>query len=201
MATHVLRLDSSVFGEQGASTRLNGALVEALRQRHGDLQVTRRDLAADPLPHVGADVLTALATAAQRRSPDQQRMVELADSLILEVRRADVLVIAAPMYNFGIPSTLKTWMAYIARAGETFHYTADGPVGHLQGKKVYVVSSRGGLHRDQPSDGVVPLLRAFFHLLGITDLDLIYAEGLNLGEVERQRGLAAANAQIARLAA
>lgn len=200
MTTKVLRLDSSIFGEQGASTQLNDALVEHLRARLGGLDVTSRNLAAEPLPHFGAEALAALAAAPASRSAEQRRVVQLADRLIDEVRQADILVIAAPMYNFSVPSTLKTWMDYVARAGVSFKYTENGPVGLLGEKRVYVASSRGGLHRDAPSDGVAPLLHSYFALLGMKT-EIIYAEGLNLGGECREKGLSAAREQIGHLAA
>lgn len=200
MGTKVLRLDSSLFGEDGISSRLCDQLVEQLRALHGELHIRRRDLAAAPLPHFGAEVLAALAAPAQERSEAQRTLVELADGLIEELREADIVVIAAPMYNFSVPSTLKTWMDYVARAGVSFRYTEQGPVGLLGVKRVYAVSSRGGLHRDAPSDAVVPLLRSFFGLLGMP-VEVIYAEGLSMGDECRDKGLVAAREQIAHVAA
>ncbi|MFA5495788.1 MAG: NAD(P)H-dependent oxidoreductase [Porticoccaceae bacterium] len=200
MTTQVLRLDTSLFGDQGASSQLSDTLIEHLQASHGELSVTRRNLAVDSLPYFGMEVITALATDPVALSGAQRALVALADQLIEEVQNADILVVAAPMYNFTVPSTLKTWMDYVARAGVTFKYTETGVVGLLGAKKVYVVASRGGIHRDAPSDAVVPLLRNYFALLG-TDIDVIYAEGLNMGDEPRARGFAAARERIKVLAA
>lgn len=201
MTTRVLRLDTSLFGAGGASSQLNDALIEKLRARHGAVEVVRRDLAAAPLPYFDAPAVAALATEPAARDAGQRELAALAERLLKEVREADILVIAAPMYNFSVPSTLKTWMDWLARAGVTFRYTEHGPEGLLGGRKVFVTSSRGGLHRDSPSDAIVPLLRSYFALLGMEDVEVIYAEGLNMGGEQREKGLAAAREQIDNLAA
>ena len=105
----------------------------------------------------------------------------LDDTLIAELKAADIVVLAVPMYNFGVPAQFKNWIDAIARAGVTFRYTANGPEGLVPGKKVYVVLTRGGIYRDTPSDTQVPYLRSFLGLLGMTDIVFIYAEGLNMG--------------------
>ena len=201
MTTTVLRLDSSIFGSGGTSSQLNDRLITSLRKRHDDLSVIHRDLAGQPLPHFDAAYVQALGKPEQERSPEEIAQIALADELIDELRRADILVVGAPMYNFTVPSTLKTWMDYIARAGTTFKYTESGPVGLLPDTKVYINTSRGGLHRDQISDGIVPLLATYFTLLGFNDLKVIYAEGLTLGDDSRRQGLARAEQSITETAA
>lgn len=201
MATRLLRLDSSIFGAQGASTQLNDKLVADLRARHPDLEVVHRDLAAEPLPHFTVEFVQALGKAPTARTETEDAQVALANQLIQELRAADLLVIGAPMYNFTVPTTLKTWMDYVARAGDTFKYTASGAVGLLHDTRVYINTSRGGLHKDQATDGIVPLLTSFLALLGLTDVTVIYAEGLNLGEDSRSQSLAEAQRTIHALAA
>lgn len=199
--TKILRLDSSIFSGGGASTLLNDQLVEHLQTQYGDTRVVRRDLASEPLPHFTAEYIQALGKAAGERDPGEVAQVALADELIRELREADILVIGAPMYNFTVPSTLKTWMDYVARAGDTFKYTSTGPEGLLKETKVYINASRGGMHKDQVTDGVVPLLKSFFALLGLTDVTVIYAEGLNMGTDNRDKGLAKAQQTINTVAA
>jgi FMN-dependent NADH-azoreductase len=201
MTTKILRLDSSIFGAGGASTQLNEQLVESLRNRYGEVEVFHRDLAQNPLPHFTVDFVQALGKAPSERTPEENQQVALADQLIDELQQADVLVVGAPMYNFSIPSTLKTWMDYVARAGTTFQYTAAGPQGLLNGTRVFISASRGGQHKDQATDSVVPLLQNFFSLLGLADVAVIYAEGLNMGEDTRARALAEAAQAINSVAA
>jgi FMN-dependent NADH-azoreductase len=112
------------------------------------------------------------------------------------VQAADVLVLGVPMYNFGVPAALKNWIDAIARAGVTFKYTDKGPIGLLQGKKVYVALARGGLYRDTPADSQVPYLKSVLGFLGMTDVQFFYAEGLAMGPEAEKKALASATAQI-----
>jgi FMN-dependent NADH-azoreductase len=194
--TTVLQINSSLFSDKGASTALADRLVARLRATRPDTAVVRRDLARDPLPHFDGATMAALTTPAAGRTPEQAATVARADALIDEVKRADVLVIAAPMYNFHAPTQLKAWFDYIARAGVTFRYTATGPEGLLTGKRAYVVTTRGGVHRDAPTDNLVPYLKTMLGFVGITDVDVIYAEGLAMGDEPRRAGLAQAEAAI-----
>ncbi len=199
MATKILRLDTSVFSEQGSSSRLNQALTEKLSRIYGDVEIRHRDLAREPLPHFSAKVIGAIQTAADARTSEQTKLAALADELIAELFAADIVVIAAPMYNFGIPSTLKAWIDYVARAGVTFRYTADGPEGLVKGKTIYLVTTRGGVHKDQQTDCEIPYLQTYFNFLGITDIRTIYAEGLGMSNKDEQ--FAAALASIDELVA
>lgn len=195
--THILRIDSSLFGDSGVSTQLNDTLLERLTAHFGDTQHTSRDLAKQPLPHFSAEVFAAISSAPEQRTPEQAQLAELADQLIAEVLAADILVVAAPMYNFGVPSTLKAWIDYIARPGVTFRYTNSGPEGLLLNKTVYVVATRGGVHKGEASDTQTPYLRTYFNFLGITDVRFIYAEGINMGQKEPSMALAAQAIQSA----
>lgn len=194
--TTLLQIDSSLFGGRGASTALADRLVGRLRAARPDLQVVRRDLAREPLQHFDGRLMAALSTPAADRTAEQARLVADADALIAELRAAAVLVIGAPLYNFGVPTQLKSWFDRIARAGVTFRYTANGPEGLLKGRKAYVVTTRGGVHRDAPTDHVVPWLRTMLGFVGIDDFEVIYAEGLAMGAEPRAAGIAAAEAAI-----
>lgn len=202
---NILQINSSarrLQDDQGSvSTRLANELTAGLRAAHPGATVTVRDLAVNPLPVLDEAGLNALFTPAEARTPEQAARVALSDALIAELFAADVIVIGAPMINFNISAQLKNWIDAVARAGVTFQYGPTGPVGLVTGKKVYVVSSRGGIHRDQPSDQVVPYLRTVLAFLGMTDVDFVYAEGLNMGPEAADRGLCAARAQIKELLA
>ena len=129
----------------------------------------------------------------EERTPEQRAVIAYSDALIDELRRADVLVLGLPMYNFGVPSQLKAWFDHIARAGETFKYTEKGPVGLLTGKKAYVFATRGGLYGDDHSQS--EFVRQFLGFLGITDVEFVYAEGLAISPESRNNSLIAAQAR------
>jgi len=196
----ILQLNTSLFGEQGQSSRLAADFARALAESAGrELKV--RDLAANPVPHLTAERVTAFGTPASERTLDQQRHVAESDALVDELREADVLVLGLPMYNFGVPSTLKAYFDHVARAGVTFRYTAEGPLGLLTGKKAFVFATRGGRHAGTETDLQTAYVRLFLGFIGIRDVEFIYAEGLALGEQQRERALAAAAERINRLAA
>jgi len=201
---NILQINSSARafanGQGSQSTRLANELVETLRAGDADATLTLRDLTANPHPALDEATLGALFTPADARTPEQHARVALDQSLIDEVNAADVIVIGVPMVNFGITSQLKNWIDAIAKAGVTFKYTATGPVGLIEGKKVYAVLTRGGVYRDQPHDTQVPYLRQTLGFLGIRDVEFIYAEGLNMGADAADKGIAAAREHIARIA-
>jgi FMN-dependent NADH-azoreductase len=186
---HLLRIDSSLFAEHGVSTQLADQLQKALQEKHPHLEITHRIFAKDPLPHLESDALQALMTPESERTPEQRQKVVFADTLINELKAADALILTAPMYNFSIPSMLKSWFDYVARAGVTFKYTDTGAVGLLEKKKVYVISTRGGVHKDKPHDTEISLIRTFLGFLGLTDIEVVYAEGLNMGEQVKQTAI------------
>jgi len=196
----ILQLNTSLFGEQGQSSRLAAEFARTLAESTGrELKV--RDLAANPVPHLTAERITAFGAPASERTLDQQRHVAESDALVDELREADVLVLGLPMYNFGVPSTLKAYFDHVARAGVTFRYTAEGPLGLLTGKKAFVFATRGGQHAGTETDLQTAYVRLFLGFIGIRDVEFIYAEGLALGEQQRERALAAAAERINRLAA
>ncbi|MGE0718289.1 MAG: FMN-dependent NADH-azoreductase [Alphaproteobacteria bacterium] len=201
--THLLHIDSSIAGERSLSRALSRRFVERWLAAHPDVTVTDRDLAADPVPHAAATLLAGLGKPADGRSPDEAASVALSDRLIAELEAADVIVIGAPMYNFAIPSTLKAWIDHVALAGRTFRYTAEGPVGLLRGKKVFVVVSRGGIYSEgalRAMDFQEPYLRAVLGFLGLDDVTFIRAEGQGIGAEAAARGVAAAEQAVAELA-
>ncbi|HUO79158.1 MAG TPA: NAD(P)H-dependent oxidoreductase [Steroidobacteraceae bacterium] len=197
----ILQINSSLGGANAASTALANRLVEGLRARDAELVLVRRDLDREPLPHLDAARLSATAKPAAARSPAEDAIAADADAVLGELLRAHHVVIAAPMYNFGAPSTLKSWFDTIARAGVTFRYTANGPEGLLRDKRATLVTTRGGIHRDRPQDHLVPYVRTMLAFVGITELEVVYAEGLALGEAPRNAALARAGQEIDSLAA
>lgn len=195
----VLQINSSLFHEQGQSSQLTRALVDQLLGPQ-DRLITR-DLAAEAVPHLTAERFTAFTTADAERTPEQQAVVAYSDGLIAELRDADVIVLGLPMYNFGVPSTLKAYFDHVARAGVTFRYTSNGPEGLLIGKKAYVLATRGGNYQGTPTDVQSAFVRIFLGFLGITDAEFVYAEGLARGESHKTQALEAANASISEVAA
>lgn len=193
--SRVLALKSSILGDYSQSNKLVEDFIKNIDQD----KLTVRDLAANPLPVLDFAVATALR-ATEDLSQEQQEVVSLSDTLIEEVKAADTLVIAAPMYNFTIPTQLKNWIDLIARAGVTFKYTENGVQGLIEGKKAIVVTTRGGIHKDAPSDVVTPYLRAVLGFVGITNVEFVYAEALNMGEDAAAKGINEAQSQLATLA-
>lgn len=192
----ILQLNSSARREASQSSRLAGRIVQRLLDAAPHARVVVRDLGNDPHPVLDEAALGALFTPAAERTAEQAARVALDDALIEQVKRADVIVLGVPMYNFGVPVQLKNWIDAISRAGVTFRYTEKGPEGLLQGKKVYVALARGGLYRDTPADTQVPYLGMALGFLGMTDVQFVYAEGLAMGEEAERRGIASAWEQI-----
>jgi FMN-dependent NADH-azoreductase len=197
----LLQLNASLFSTGGQSSQLADQFVAAWRANNAGAQVSVRDLASDPLPHLSAERFLSFIAAPAERTPQQQALAAESDALVEEIRQAQVIVIGLPMYNFGVPSTLKAYFDHIARAGVTFRYTANGPEGLLTGKKAYVFAARGGLYAGTPRDSQTTYVRDFLAFIGITDVEFVYAEGLNLGEPSKTASLAGAHERIAQLAA
>jgi FMN-dependent NADH-azoreductase len=168
---------------------------------HPDSELIKRNFAIDPIPHLDDLIFGAFVTPADQRSEEQQARVNLSDQLIKEVKQADIIVIGLPMYNFGIPSTLKAYFDHIARAGETFRYTETGPAGLVEDKPVYILAARGGIYAGTDKDTQTRYIRDFLALLGITDVHFVYAEGLAMGDESVKQAFAAAEAKIRKLAA
>ena len=192
----ILQINSSARSAGANSTRLADAITARLKAANPAAVVELRDLAATPHPVLDEAALGALFTPAEQRTPEQAARVALDDALITQVQAADAIVLGVPMYNFGVPVQLKTWIDAIARAGVTFRYTENGPEGLLKGKKVYVALARGGIYRDTPADSQVPYLKGVLGFLGMTDVEFIYAEGLAMGPESADKAFAAAEAAI-----
>ena len=195
----LLHINTSINSDAGESSRLAGRLVKAWRVSNPGGKVISRDLARDPVPHLTAERFQAFLAKPEARTLAQQADVDYSDSLIGELKRADTVVIGLPMYNFGVPSTLKAYFDHVARAAETFRYTDKGSIGLLTGKKAYVVAARGGAYAGTPMDTQTAYMRTFLGFLGITDVEFVYAEGLAMGEASKQAGLARATANIEQL--
>lgn len=196
----ILQINSSARSAGANSTRLADAVTTRLKAANPGAVVELRDLAAHPHPVLDEAALGALFTPAEQRSPEQAARVALDDALIAQLQSADAIVLGVPMYNFGVPVQLKTWIDAIARAGVTFRYTENGPEGLVKGKKVYVALARGGIYRDTPADSQVPYLKGVLGFLGMTDVEFIYAEGLAMGPETADKAFAEAEAAIAALA-
>lgn len=198
---NILQINSSIRAEQSYSSRLADLLVAKLRDNQPSAALVRRDLSKHPQPMLDGEVLAALMTPAEQRTPEQASRVAFNDALIAEVRQAELLVLAAPMYNFGIPTQLKAWIDAIARAGETFRYTENGPEGLLQNKRVYVIQTSGGMHKGSATDTQTAYLQTVLGFLGMNEITFIYAEGLAMGDDVASQSLQAAEYQIAALSA
>lgn len=200
--TTLLQINASIHSDSGQSSQLANQFVAAFRKNRPDATVIVRDVAAtEAVPHLTAERFGAFITKPEQRSPSQQAVIAYSDALIEELKRADVVVIGLPMYNFGVPSQLKAYFDHIARAGITFSYTEKGPVGLLTGKKVYVFAARGGQYLGTPMDTQTSYVRDFLAFLGMKDVHFVYAEGLAISPESKQAGLAKAAAEIAGLAA
>jgi FMN-dependent NADH-azoreductase len=192
----ILQINSSLYSGNGQSSRLADDLVAALRAGNPGTELVVRDLAREPVPHLDEQRFQAFLEKAEQRNEFQKSVVAYSDALIGELRRADVIVLGLPMYNFGISSQLKSWIDHIARAGETFRYSEKGPVGLLTGKKAYVLAARGGLYAGTPADTQTGYIRDLLGFLGITDVQFVYAEGLAISPDNREKSLASARAKI-----
>ncbi|WP_075793823.1 FMN-dependent NADH-azoreductase [Massilia putida] len=178
---NILQINGSARANGSNSTRVADAITARLKARNPQATVELRDLARDPHPVLDETALSALFTPADQRTPQQSERVALDDALIAQLKRADVIVLGVPMYNFGVSVQIKSWIDAVTRAGQTFRYTANGPEGLVSGKKVYVGLARGGIYRDTPADSQVPYLKGVLGLMGMTDVEFIYAEGVNMG--------------------
>ena len=183
----LLHVDSSALGTHSVTRDLGRAFVERWAREHPASRITYRDLAANPLPH-WAPVADAADPAARA-----------GNALLDEFLAADVVVVGAPMYNFSIPSTLKAWIDRIAIAGRTFRYTANGPEGLAGGKRVVIVSARGGIYSEGASEAMdfqERYLQKVFGFFGVTDIEVVRAEGVNLSPENKLRAIASAHAAI-----
>ncbi len=200
--TQLLQINASINNGNGQSSQLARQFVDAFRHSNPATRIVVRDVAAsEPVPHLDGERFGAFITKPLERTATQQAVVAYSDALINELQQADVIVVGLPMYNFGVPSQLKAYFDHVARAGVTFKYTEQGPVGLLTGKKAYVFAARGGVYAGSPLDTQTGYVRDFLRFIGISEVHFVYAEGLAISPQSKQAGLASAVAQIAQLAA
>jgi FMN-dependent NADH-azoreductase len=196
----LLLIASSAFGGDSKTTQIANEFISAWRKRNPHAHVVMRDLGAQPVPHLTGEYFGALAAPVAERSQHQRKMVQASDALIEEVEAADIIVIAAPMYNFTIASTLKAWLDHVTRAGRTFRYSSEGPEGLLRNKKVVVVTARGGIYSgNSPTKGMdfqEPYLRAMLSFIGLEDISFIHVEGLRISPEAAAEGIARARKAI-----
>ncbi|MCX7072587.1 MAG: NAD(P)H-dependent oxidoreductase [Gammaproteobacteria bacterium] len=197
----LLQINASLFAGNGQSSQLAERFVADYVAAHPGTVRVLRDVASDPIPHLDGARFSAFLTPAASRDAAQNAVIAQSDALIAELKSADVIVLGLPMYNFGVPSQLKSYFDHIARAGETFRYTANGPVGLVTGKKVYVLAARGGLYEGTALDSQTTYVRDFLRFIGLDDVEFVYAEGLAIGAEQKEAGLAKARDAITRLAA
>ena len=199
--TTLLQIHASLFGDHGQSSQLAARFVSAWKATHADATIIHRDVATDAVPHLDGRRFAAFTTPAESRSVEQNEVITYSDALINELKQADVIVLGLPMYNFGVPSQLKSYFDHIARAGVTFQYTATGPKGLLTGKKAYVFATRGGLYAGTPLDTQTGYVRDFLRFIGIENVEFLYAEGLAMGPEQKTAALEKAQGDIERLVA
>ena len=192
----ILQIKTSILSQYSTSNQLSNEFVDQYMTKHSAAKLEILDFETTAIPHLDSKLLSALSTDQSERSNEQVKQVAFADSLIEQLQDSDVIVLGLPMYNFNVPSMLSSYFDHVARAGVTFNYTATGPVGLLKNKKVYVMATRGGIHRDLPSDTQTGYLTQIFGFLGITDVEFIYAEGLNMDDSIKEQGLKQARAAI-----
>ncbi|MCJ8207809.1 FMN-dependent NADH-azoreductase [Pseudomonas sp. RGM2987] len=198
--SRVLIIESSARQQDSVSRQLTQTFISQWKAAHPSDEISVRDLAINPVPHLDAHLLGGWMKPAEQRNDIENASLERSNELTDELLAADVLVMAAPMYNFAIPSTLKAWLDHVLRAGVTFKYTPTGPQGLLTGKRAFVLTARGGIHAGGSTDHQEPYLRQVMAFIGIHDVTFIHAEGMNLGGDFQEKGMNQANAQLAQVA-
>jgi FMN-dependent NADH-azoreductase len=191
--TDILIVTSSANGEASISSRL----ADRHAAQYPGARIVRRDVGAAPVPHLTSATVAAIKGVPETGEEQQARA--LSDALVAELAGADVVIIASPMYNFGISSTLKAWFDHVLRAGVTFRYTPDGPEGLMTGKKAVVIESRGGLYSEGAASGMdaqEPHIRTMLGFIGITDVSVVRAEKLAFGPEAAEASFAAAEAAL-----
>ena len=201
--THILLIQSSSNLASSVSRDLSESYVKDYRAAHPDATVTTRDLVSSPIPHLGVDLLGGFFGKPEALTEAQKTALALSNTLLDEMMAASLIVIGVPMYNFSIPSALKAWIDHVVRAGRTFHYTAEGPRGLVVDKKAVLFLAAGGVYSDgpyKPYDFQETYLRAILGFIGVTDVTVVRAEGLALGEESATKAVADARAKTAALA-
>jgi len=205
MSTNLLHVDSSILGASSVSRTLSASVVAQFGKNDPAVQVTYRDLAAAPIPHLSGDYLAAGQAGEARHEPALQADLALGSAVLEEFLAADIVVLGLGFYNFGIPSQLKAWVDRLAVAGKTFRYTEQGPVGLAGGKRVVIAIARGGFYGPgTPAasfEHAESYLRGVFAFFGITKIEVVAAEGMNVGAEARSTAISQAEEKIAALAA
>jgi len=196
--TSVLAIFSSLNGEQGNSSKLARTYLAA-KQKSTDISLKEVSLSDGALPHLSSEEMNAWMTTPNKRSEAQRILAALSDDAVAAISNADEIVIAVPMYNFGIPSSLKAYFDRLARAGITFKYTDKGPVGLLEGKRATIFAARGGVYQGTEFDTQSTYIKHFLNFIGITDIEFVYAEGLAMGEEQASNSFSLANEKIIEL--
>lgn len=197
----LLHIDTSARLTGSDSRRLSAQFVRQWVDNHPEYQVMERDLVSKPLPHLDDAMLAAMMSPPEQHTPEKTRIADRINLLIDEFLSADAVVLGVPMYNLGIPSTLKAYIDHIVMAGRTFAYTDKGAVGLVPDKPVFIITARGGMHSGASTDQQAPYLQTLFNFLGIKQVNFIHSEGLNMGDEMRRQGIESAQAEIGRYAA
>ncbi|NUU00106.1 FMN-dependent NADH-azoreductase [Herbaspirillum robiniae] len=195
----LLHLDSSARTSGSISRQLTASFAEQWQAKNPGGKIIHRDLASDALPHITEALLGAYFTPAENRNAQQAELIKQSDALVDELLSVDTLVIGVPMYNFAPPSTLKTWIDHVFRAGRTFRYTENGPVGLVTGKKAIVILTRGGKYSEGPMEALDfqgKYIKSALGFIGITDVELVVAEGVSMGEEAIKQAVASAQEKI-----
>ena len=174
----ILHIDSSPRFGESVSRQLTQAVVDRLTNLHLGARVIRRDVVAEPLPYADHEMITAYYTPPADLTDAQRAAVALSDTIVAEIREADVVVIGSPIWNFGVPASLKSWFDLVARVGLTFQYGENGPAGLLEGKKAYLAIASGGTPVGSDYDHTTPHLKTFLGFLGIGDVEVVAADGI-----------------------
>ncbi|KIO75092.1 FMN-dependent NADH-azoreductase [Pedobacter lusitanus] len=186
---HILHLKSSIQGKESYSIKLGQAIVEKIQDKYSDSTLEELNLVDIDIPHLTPAMLRTFFIPGDQLTEEEKEAIRFSDELVKQLLAADIVVIGAPLINFTIPTVLKAWIDHITRAGITFGYGENGPVGKVTGKKIYVAMSSGGVYSYGPgvaNDFVAPYLKAFLGFLGMTDLTVFRAEGLKVPGVKEQ---------------
>lgn len=196
---NILHIISSPRGDASYSIKLGNAIVDKITNLHPDSTVQVRNVAQENLPHLSASHLESFFTPQENWTQQNAETIRESEQAVAEVFAADVIVIGVPLYNFGMPSSLKAWIDHIVRAGKTFRYGASGVEGLLKDKKVYVALASGGIYSDGPMqfmDSVTPYLKNVFNFIGISDVEIVRAEGTSMADragIALEEGIASIN--------
>lgn len=195
----LLHIDSSARTGGSISRQLTASFAQQWQAKNPGGKIVHRDLAANTLPHLSESMMGAYFTPADARSAEQADVIKQSDALVDELLAADTIVIGVPMYNFAPPSTLKAWIDHVFRAGRTFKYGETGPVGLVTGKKAVIILSRGGKYSEGPMEALDfhgKYIKSALGFIGITDVELVIAEGVSMGEEAAKQAVAGAEAKI-----